>query len=432
MPPSIFPVLALVAALQAPAPQAAARDTAMLDVTEAFRRALGTAPSLTAAQRRLSAAEARVEQSRAWPNPLLSMTAENVGASRPVSGVGGLGGIEGQLVLGGWLPLGGDRSAARSWAQAHASEAQSSAAAAEADVRVALVEALANVGRDRTRLERARAEAAGLQTLAEALGQQAAVGRASEGDAARAHLAMVSAHAAAAEVAVEAAASESALTSILGLSPGAAVEVLAGPCVPATSVVAPSPAPGPPELAAARARARAADAALADSRARRIPDLLPQLGIRRAGGVSALYVGLSLTLPVLDHASGSVRAAGHEVEAATVEIDRVERSVAAERAAAERGLSALEVAGRRYDAVWFAALERTVSAADARYRLGEGTLTELLDGRRARLQALGDYERWRAQVVIQRARVARLGGVTIDASLLCTPPVAVPQPEAEN
>lgn len=436
MSASILTAAALVALLQAGPPQQAARDTVVLDATEAFRMALETAPSMTVSRRRANAAEARLDQSAAWLNPLLSVTAENVGSSQAISGVRGLDGIEGQVVIGGWLPLGGDRSATRSWASAHVLEAESQSAAAEADVRRALVEALVKVERDRSRLERVRAEAAGLQALAEALSEQAARGRASDGEAARAHLAMVSAHAAAAEVAVEAAASEATLATILGMPPSTVVQVEAARCSPVmgtgTTADATRPFAGAPEIAAARARALAAEAALADSRARRVPDLLPQLGIRRAGGVSALYVGLSMTLPVFDRSSASVRAASHEVEAASAETDRIERSLAAEREAARRGLSALEDAGRRYDAVWFAALERAVSAAEARYRLGEGTLTELLDGRRARLQALDDYERWRAQVVIQKALLARLDGAPIDASFVCTPPVAMPQPEAEN
>src|SRR5690606_2106471 len=121
----------------------------------------------------------------------------------------------------------------------------------------------------------------GLDQLAATLSAQAALGRASDGEAARAHLAAVSAHAAAAEVAVETSATDAHLASLLGLPPSTIVEVVGAPCEPVAT------APGPlasaltevPEIAAANARAQAASAALAESRARRIPDLLPQVGV---------------------------------------------------------------------------------------------------------------------------------------------------------
>jgi cobalt-zinc-cadmium efflux system outer membrane protein len=437
MSTSILIAGAWIAALLGAPQQQAPPDTVVLDAAEAFRMALEAAPTMTTADRRLRASEARIEQASAWPNPLLSVTAENVGASRSVSGVEGIRGLEGQVVLGTTLPLGGDRRAARSWAEASALEARSLSAGAEVDVRLALVEALANVERDRARLERARAEAVGLEQLAGALSEQAARGRAADGEASRAHLASVSAHAAAAEIAVEASMSETRLASLLGLPPSTIVEVVAAPCVPPSAVggegaSAVAELPEVPELAAAKARERAASAALAESRARRVPDLLPQLGVRRVGGISALYVGVSMTLPVFDRASGSVRAASHELEAAAAEAERVQRALGAEREATKRGWVTLEEAGRLYDAIWLAALDRAVSAAEARYRLGEGTLTELLDGRRARQQALDDYERWRAQMVIQSARLARLEARPIEAALVCTPSLAVPHPAGEN
>ena len=74
------------------------------------------------------------------------------------------------------------------------------------------------------------------------------------------------------------------------------------------------------------------------------------------------------------------------------------------------------------DADWFAALDQTVTAAEARFELGEGTLFELLDHRRARLQALDDYALWLSEWWNARAQALRLRGGTPDASLLCTDP----------
>jgi len=427
----ISPLLAaaLLLVVQQPAQQT---DTLFLEADDAFRMALEAAPSLRASRSRTGAADALVRQAGAWLNPVLSVTAENVGATWETTGIRGWEGIEGQAVVSGTLPLGGDRGALRSGAEARLVEARSLEAATEADVQVAVVDALARLGRDEERLRRAAEEAQGLEAFAAALSAQAEAGRASSGEAARAHLAMVSAHTVAAEAAAQAASSREQLALLLGLAPGTSVRVSLPTCgAPEATTVSLAGAtesePQPPEVAAAAARQQIAAASVAQLKAARIPDLFPQVGLRRAAGFSALYVGFSVGLPLFDRSGAAIAAATSEEAARASELDRVGRSMAAERESARQGLVALEAAGERYTASWASALDQAVLSSEARYRLGEGTLTELLDGRRARLQALDDYERWRAELFTQRARLARLSGTPIDSSLLCG--VSTPTPK---
>ncbi|MGD8280616.1 MAG: TolC family protein [Gemmatimonadota bacterium] len=407
--------------------QAPSSDTLIVRAETAFDMALEAAPRLEASRRRTSAAEALLRQSGAWSNPVLSVTAENLGATRPISGVAGVQGVEGQAVLSGLLPVGGDRGAAQAAAGARLLEARSLEAGTEADLRRTVVGTLARAARDDERLRRAREEVDGLEALASALAAQADLGRASAGEAARAHLAMVSAHTVAAEVAGEAAASREELALLLGLRPGAPLKVELPVCqAQAHGAEAPVAAPTagrPPDVLAASARLQAATADVSRMRAARVPDLMPQVGVRRAAGISALYLGISMELPFFNRGSASVQAALAEEAASTAELMRVERAVAAQREAARQGVVALESVGARYTAEWAAALDQAVRSAEARYRVGEGTLTELLDGRRARLQALDDYERWRAELFSRRAELARLSGETIDASTLCGAPL---------
>ncbi|NNF29266.1 MAG: TolC family protein, partial [Gemmatimonadetes bacterium] len=96
--------------------------------------------------------------------------------------------------------------------------------------------------------------------------------------------------------------------------------------------------------------------------------------------------------------------------------------LASARVAAREGMVALESGGAVFDEDWFNALDRAVTAAEARYELGEGTLFELLDSRRARLQALDDYHAWLAEWWAARARLARLEGRAVDADLICLDP----------
>jgi cobalt-zinc-cadmium efflux system outer membrane protein len=409
----------LVATLSLGTWQATPTDTVVIDAGDAFRRALATAPALEAARRRTQAADASLRQTGAWANPVLSVSAENVGATRPISGVSGVEGLEGQALISGLLPLGGDRGAARMGAEALRSEARSLEVGTEADVHVAVVQALALAVRDEQRLARALEEAAGLESLADALAAQAERGRASEGEAARAHLAMVSAHTTAAEVAAEAAVTREQLALLIGVAPGTYVSVELPTCRSPSPIPVASTDNQAPEVLAASARLQLATAGVAQRRAARVPDLIPQVGVRRAAGVSALYLGFSVPLPLFDRGGAGVEAALAEEAAYVAELDRVERSVAAQRESLRQGLEALEAAGARYTPDWALALDQAVLSAEARYRLGEGTLTELLDGRRARLTALDGYEQWRAKLFTQRALLARNTGEPIDAAMLC-------------
>lgn len=411
-------------------------DTLVLGPEAAFELALEAAPTLEWARSRTSAAGALVRQAGAWSNPMLSVAVENVGATRSISGVPGLTGLEGQAVLGGLLPVGGDRGADRALAEARLLEMEALQAGTDADVRMDVVRAMAQANRDSERLRRALEESDGLARLAHALEAQAAAGRTSSGEAARAHLAMVSARTVAAEVAAQAASTREELALVLGLEPGTTVRIELPACSvsPVPDASGPRGAPsGPvPEVLAASARRRAASAGVAQRRAARVPDLLPQVGGRRAAGVSALYLGVSIELPLFNRGGAAVQASLADEAASRAELARVERTVAARTESAHQALLALERAGAWYTPEWTDALDRSVRSAEARYRLGEGTLTELLDGRRARLQALDDYERWRAELFIRRAELARLSGRTIDASTLCGASLPLETPTSEG
>jgi len=78
--------------------------------------------------------------------------------------------------------------------------------------------------------------------------------------------------------------------------------------------------------------------------------------------------------------------------------------------------------GVQFDDAWFASLEQAVTAAQARFDAGEGTLTELLDSRRARLEALDDYHAWLSEWWTARMELARAEGRPPSAALLCTDP----------
>lgn len=393
-------------------------DTVEITPAEALERARATSPRLEAALARGRQAAGNARQETAWANPVLAMSVDNIGAEEEVTGIAGARGLEGQAVLGFTIPLGGDRGAAirRSDALARASSARADATAV--DVTVMAVHAVASAQRDRVLARLAAREAETLDALAGALTLQAAEGRISEGDAARARLEATLAGGTAADAAAVAAASGAEAARLLGYPVDTNVRLRADACRLPTL---PDTTATPPGLQAARADAEAADAGLDGARAARIPDIAPQVGVRRTMGVEALYVGLNLELPLFNRRSAAADAAAAARDASRAQLALAEASLGAERAAAREAVMALEGAGSRFRQGWVEDLAAAVEATEARYAEGEGTLTELLDGRRARLQALASRERWRAAWRVQRARLWQLSGADPGPDIFCDP-----------
>lgn len=397
-------------------------DTVRVSPDSALARVTSQAPGVAAAANQADAATARAAQARAFGNPRLSVAVDNVGAEEEVTNIAGWRGVEGQAVLTFGLPLGGDRGARIAESDALAEGARGRSRAAVADAALGAVAALAAARRDTRLAVQAAEEVSTLQQLAEALTAQAAAGRASEGDAARTRLALSVARETLASRRARAGASEAGLALILGFAPERVVEVAAPACAVTAAPGSTSPAGGPPELLIADAREAQGEAALDRARAGRIPDVAPELGLRRTMGVEALYAGFSLALPLFDRQSRAVDAAAAEARSALAEARDLRRAVASERVAAREALTALAEAGAHFtDPGWGGDLERTLDAVEARWELGEGTLVELLDGRRARLDALAARERWAAAWLVARARVDRLGGTPPTPELFCDP-----------
>jgi outer membrane protein len=405
-----------------------ATDTVTVDVAAALERGLEVAPALEVSRYRTEAASRRSLQASPWRNPVLAVSVENLGQSEAFTGIPGAEGLEGQAVLTAPLPFGKERSGAIQAARAEERIARASSDATELRVRAELLSSIGAVLRDQVLLASARAEAESLAELAGALSSQAAVGRAAEGDAARAHLAEGMAWTRLARREGVSALGSADLARRLGYAPSTELRLAAPVCAASTAADSSFPgsdvegAPLPPDLRVAEARVDAARGATEVARGIRMPDFAPQVGVRRSGGNTGLFVGLATALPFFDRGGERVGASIADENSALAERRDVEERWAAARAGASAVLASLERAGRHFDESWFESLERTVSSAEARYRLGEGTLMELLDSRRARMQALDDYHEWQAEWWAARIEVEHLEGRPVPASAICTDP----------
>ena len=392
-------------------------DTLRLTAAAALQRALAQAGPVHAAVARERAAQAGIRHARTWNNPIFNATAENIGAQQEVTGKSGLAGIEGQVTLQQHLTLGGDRGAAVREAEAIAGAAGAGATIARGDATVGAVSAMAMATRDARIARHSAEEVVTLDALARAMTRRAEEGRSSGGEAARVRLELVTMRSLAARRGAAAAESQAELARRLGV-PSAQPIVIEWPACTSGPPSAPMDSL-PPDLQQARFNADAARAAADRARAARVPDLAPMAGLRRTAGYSGLLLGVSMELPLLRSGAAAEESARFQVEAAeSLRVD-LERRVAAQLAGADAALASLAEAAQAFDKLLLDDLDRAVRAQQSRLEQGEGTIAELLDARRARVNTLNEYAEWRAMRADLRARRARLAGRPVDAQVLC-------------
>lgn len=388
------------------------QDTLRLDATTALARALERAPVVAAANARLRASSAAGREASRLRNLQLGIAAENLGMQREVTGKDGLAGTEGQVTLQAVLPLGGDLGAARRGAVAETELVRLEGELAVFELQGQLIAAIAAHQRQHTLLGAASSEAEALDRFAAAVSARAADGRASAGEAARVRTEAVMVASQLARRRAEVSAADARLVAVLGYPADTPLRIMAPPsCVAAVS--------GEPlDLQRAIARRSLAEAIAGQASSRRIPDLMPQVGFRRTAGFSGVLVGLAFDLPLFSSGGGALAAARAEVEATSAEVALMERDQAAAVVAGRRTLAELAAVGTRYGAGWERDLTLAVTAADARWQEGQGTLAELFDARRARLAALVEYTEWRERLLLGRLALTRTLGTAPTTSLL--------------
>lgn len=396
-----------------------------IPLEDVIRRIEAHAPSVGAAVLRRTGAEDRASAAGRWNAPSLEVVVQNVGNLEGMSGSTGVRGLEGDVALALPVPLGGERFWAREGARAALEAAVLEERQAVSVARAAGLDQLVVALEARARAETAEVEREGMQQLAGALALQAAEGMTSEGDAARARLAAVQAATRAARRRADAARAVARTAPWLGLAPTSDFRVAlpescmapgAGGVATPLGRIAARELPG---ALAAEFRAREAEAAGREARAAALPDLQPLVGFRREGGESAAILGIQVGLPIPGRERTVARAADREARARALEHRWTAKEVEAAHSGARAALDLLEAAGAGFDSAWLQALDRTVEGATARFEAGEGSLVDLLESRRARLEALDDFESWKAELRTERLRVAALEGGPVDVNLFC-------------
>lgn len=363
-------------------------------------------PAVRAAELRVASARAELRQAGVYPNPELSVDAENIAGSGPYRGARSLETTVGVSQL---LEVNGARTARVSGAQAglEVAERELDVARLEAVRDVTVAYAAFVAATRNAEVERERVRLAG--EVVRATQARMTAGRDPLVELRRAEVAQATARIAVARAEREVEAARRSLATTLGLPIVNAVpdNVWFEAIGPAPGPVGPLAPGASPDLARQQAEVARSRAALAAERANALPNPTVSAGVRQFQDSrdTAAVVGLSLPIPILNRNRGAIERAGSDLARAEVEAQQATLALTASLADAARRL---EVAWREADSirrVVLPAAREAQALAREGYAAGRFSLLEALDAQRtfsdARLQfntALNEFHARRADV----------------------------------
>jgi len=377
--------LSALATLTLVAASAAAQLPPEVTLSEVLR-IVESSPRVAASAREADIARAERAAAGALPNPTLSL-----GRSRPSGGERTIfdANAQDQALVELPVPIFGQRGARVRAADLQIDRAQSQLRLTLAETRrLAALAFLRLLGAQETQAARGRG-AADVERIRGLVAGREASGMASRYDVARAD-----AEAALANLAVQRAATEvneqaaalAALVDARGWRPrasGSLAQLRAELGEPPTDLAA------NPALRAARDETAAAEARIELARRERYPVPAVQLGRTWTTGPfgAANFVGLTSEIPILDTRRAGVDRAVAEHGAARERERGVAATAQAELAKQREALELRREALARFERDVFERQSAFLEMAESAYRLGKGTLFELLDARRTQLEA---------------------------------------------
>lgn len=379
---------------------AAAAAPRTLTLAAAVDSALARDPVVLAATLEARATGALARDAVRRPPARLEVEAENWGG--PADGPG----LETTAGLGWTLELGGDRGARGALAGAEVAAAAAALEAARRDARAEVTAAFADAWAAQERLALLRDARLDALAAVEAARERLRAGAAPAVEVARAESDAARAEASLALAAAEAAAARRAL-ALRWLGDGADADSLALPDPAQAGTTAQHTAVGHPALALAEAGERGAAAGVRAARARRTPDLDVRLGVRHFQDERATGFVAGIELPLGTGGSGELDAARARLERAALERAATTRRLDAGARDAASRLEAALAAWRRLSETAAPRAVEALALLGAGYRAGRFGYVDLVEGRRAALEAreaLVDAAAavWRARAELER------------------------------
>ncbi len=388
----LFPLLAAAQGADAP-----------LTLAEAIRRATTVGPAAALAAGRRASIVGRARSDAQWANPTLELRRENEGAPFPYDDFA-------TLTLP--LDLTGRRFALRSALGAARTRAVADSVATALGTEYATAVAWWESWAADQLARFAATQAQRFAELARYDSLRAAEGEVAEATAVRMRLEADRARFAAARATADALHARALLAALVGRDDPAALvlgEAEGGDSpLPDETTVLGAARRDHPLLAAARAAAREAERRQAAESRGALPDVGLSGGYKGTGGYATATFGVILTPPLLNLNGGNRERSTGERLIADAELKAAELRVVAEARAALASARALDEGTAGFDGGFAERADLVASAADAAYREGAATLTELLEAHRARAEARsagvrGQTDRALARLTLRRA-----------------------------
>lgn len=375
--------------------EAAAQVQAPLTREEALRRVLADDPTIAAADAARRAADASVRQAGRWNNPTLEVQRENFGGAGAYSGAGR---AETTYSLRQPLELGGDRGARRRIAESDRDVARIGAGLQRLDVVEQVEHAFIDAQAAEATLVVAEERLATARDLASAVERRVQAARDPFMASSRAQ-----ARLAEAEIEVESA-RRSAITARNTLAsywngPGDFTVEL--PSFDDLNHAQPGNTQSP-DLRLAEAQEGRADAEFRLERARRIPDVDLQAGVREfnESDESAVVVGIAVPLQLWDRNGDNILRARAERDRARLQREAFGRTVARQRAALVNQIETARIEVQGLDARVIPSSDEALRFARDGYVRGAFSYIDVLEAQRAlsearlrRIQALRSHHR---------------------------------------
>lgn len=346
-----------------------------ITLKEALQRAGAEAPTISALETDVEAAEGLERQAALRPNPEVSLDVENVGGSGAFRGFNS---TETTLAASQRVELGGKRGARIRAARAETRVAELQAALAVAQLGADIRQNYAVAVGARSRLELARGIVERNRELARIARELVDAGREPPLRALRAEAALGEAEARLQEAEAADLSARIALASLWGSQSPPDAVVPEWPQFPDVIAIAPE---NTIAVQLAGAEADAANRVIAQERANAVPDLSLSAGVRRfeETGDRAFVAGASISIPLGNRNQGAIsaaeaRARGAEFRraAATAEAARELASSRAEYQAAAARVATLEERS-------VPQAQEALRLAQIGYRNGKFTLIDVLD-----------------------------------------------------
>ncbi len=382
-----FAALALALALSQAALAQDTRPPANIDLRQLMRQALRENPRLTLARQEIAGAEADRLSAGAYPNPSVSFGRSRRGGGDPTLFTGS---HQDQAMFELPLLIGGQRGARIERAERELAAARARVAAGAsslaAEAGAAFVALLAAQEKEKT-LAGAREDTARLQRIV--AGREQA-GAASRYDLARMNAELDQLDTRFADARADVADRAGQLAALLGQrdwTPRAAGKLEPLPLDASALASTPERVQATPAVMAAELDARSALGAVDVASSERTPATALNVGRSWTAAPfgAANYLGLSIEIPILDTRRGPYERALSDAEAARQRLAIAQAETAANLQRLAETIRLRQAALERYEAGTGARLPAMRQMAEDAYLLGRGSVLDLLDAVRSRL-----------------------------------------------